>query len=289
MRTYILPILLSAILLSSCMGPSPAKDAGRDATMSGSTTVETGSGADISAKNIDLFADLDKVQATGASVTYAQDGSLGYIARPARPGVYPAVVMIHEWWGLNDHIKNMARILADEGYVVLAVDLYQGEVATDPAVAGKKAGEVRENPAPALANMQAAVAYLRTQPDVQSEKIASLGWCFGGQQSLNLALGSKDLAATVIYYGNLVTDAERLASITWPVLGIFGETDTSVPVESVRAFESALKTAGVEQKIYVYPGVGHAFANPSGQRYAPKETVDAWEKTLNFLRAHLGA
>lgn len=279
---HILPVLaIGSLLCTSCVTPLSPTSSGAQ--------LPTGTGTDMQARNIDLFSNLATLTSTGEEVIYTNDGSRGYLARPAKPGTYPAVVMIHEWWGLNSHIKDMARILADEGYVVLAVDLYQGAVATDPKIAGEKAGGVRANPAPALANMRAAVEFLRGRSDVQKEKIASLGWCFGGQQSLLLALGSSDLAATVIYYGNLVTEAEKLRAITWPVLGIFGETDTSVTVESVRAFEAALKEAGVTHEIHVYPGVGHAFANPSGQRYAPTETLDAWEKTLEFLRLHLGA
>lgn len=233
-----------------------------------------------------MFANLDDLAVEAEEVMYTSGGT-GYLVRPSAEGVYPAVVMIHEWWGLNDHIKDMARILADEGYVVLAVDLYTGTVASDPAEAGKLAGAVRENPEVAVQNMRDAVAFLKTRAEVNQDRIASLGWCFGGQQSLNLAVASDDLAATVIYYGNLVTDAEKLAAIQWPVLGIFGEEDTSIPVEMVREFESALATAGVENAIHIYPGVGHAFANPSGQRFAPEETMDAWEKTLSFLADNL--
>jgi carboxymethylenebutenolidase len=201
----------------------------------------------------------------------------------------PAVVMIHEWWGLNDNIKDMADELASEGYVVLAADLYNGEVATTPDKAMQLVGTVRENPEQAISNLQSAVQYLASLPNVNSSKIASLGWCFGGGQSLQLALNSEQnpLAATVIYYGNLVNDTNELSKINWPVLGIFGDQDQSIPVESVNAFEQALNETGITNEIYIYPGVGHAFANPSGDNYAPAETVDAWEKTLAFLKKHV--
>jgi carboxymethylenebutenolidase len=201
----------------------------------------------------------------------------------------PAVVMIHEWWGLNDNIKDMADELASEGYVVLAADLYNGEVATTPDKAMQLVGTVRENPEQAISNLQSAVQYLASLPNVNSSKIASLGWCFGGGQSLQLALNSEQnpLAATVIYYGNLVNDTNELSKINWPVLGIFGDQDQSIPVESVNAFEQALNETGITNEIYIYPGVGHAFANPSGDNYAPAETVDAWEKTLAFLKKYV--
>ena len=201
----------------------------------------------------------------------------------------PAVVMIHEWWGLNDNIKDMANELASEGYVVLAADLYNGEVAADPNRAMELVSSVRENPEQAISNLQSAVQYLASLPNVNSSRIASLGWCFGGGQSLQLALNSEQnpLAATVIYYGNLVNDTNELSKINWPVLGIFGDQDQSIPVESVNAFEQALNETGVTNEIYIYPGVGHAFANPSGDNYAPAETVDAWEKTLAFLKKYV--
>jgi carboxymethylenebutenolidase len=201
----------------------------------------------------------------------------------------PAVVMIHEWWGLNDNIKDMADELASEGYVVLAADLYNGEVATTPDKAMQLVGTVRENPEQAISNLQSAVQYLASLPNVNSSRIASLGWCFGGGQSLQLALNSEQnpLAATLIYYGNLVNDTNELSKINWPVLGIFGDQDQSIPVESVNAFEQALNETGITNEIYIYPGVGHAFANPSGDNYAPAETVDAWEKTLAFLKKYV--
>lgn len=229
------------------------------------------------------------------SVEYAK-GSLGYLVYPSstdknatsitgQQQKLPAVVMIHEWWGLNDNIKEMADELAGEGYVVLGADLYNGEVATDPNRARELSSSVRENPQQGITNLQSAVQYLASLPNVNGSRIAALGWCFGGGQSLQLALNSEQhpLAATVIYYGNLVNDTSELSKIKWPVLGIFGDQDNSIPVDSVRAFGRGLNETGVTNEIYIYPGVGHAFANPSGDNYAPQETADAWQKTLTFL------
>lgn len=206
----------------------------------------------------------------------------GHLAEPATPGDYPGVIMIHEWWGLNDNIKNMAEQLADQGYVVFAVDLYGGEVAQDSDKARELATSVRSNPDDAIQTMREAVDYLEQRTD----RVASLGWCFGGQQSLQLSLND-ELDATIIYYGNLVEDPEQLQSLSGPVLGIFGAEDSGIPVESVRNFESALNQINVQNDITIYDGVGHAFANPSGSNYAPEETMDAWEKTLAFLEANL--
>ena len=201
----------------------------------------------------------------------------------------PAVIMIHENKGLNDNIKNMANLLARNGYVVLAVDLFKGEVTTDRNRSSELTQYVRDNQDIATANLKSAVKYVSSLPNVNAEKIVSLGWCFGGAQSLQLALNSQDhpLAATIIYYGRLVTDNATLANIKWPVLGIFGDQDRSIQVDTVRAFESALNSIGIPNEIYIYKGVGHAFANPSGENYAPKETQDAWQKTLSFLEKHV--
>jgi carboxymethylenebutenolidase len=202
----------------------------------------------------------------------------------------PAVVMIHEWWGLNENIKNMAENLAKEGYVVLAVDLYNGQVANTTESAQNLVSKVRDNPSESINNLQHAVRYLASLENVNSSKIASLGWCFGGGQSLQLALNTEPeypLAATIIYYGNLVSDQESISKIKWPVLGIFGDQDQSISVQSVKQFEEALNENGITNEIYIYKGVGHAFANPSGDNYAPQETQDAWEKTISFLKKYL--
>jgi carboxymethylenebutenolidase len=202
---------------------------------------------------------------------------------------FPAVIMIHENKGLNDNIKNMANLLAKEGYIVLAVDLFNGEVTTNQTRASELSQSVRDNPDVAIANLKGAVKYLTSLPNVNPDKIASLGWCFGGQQSLQLALNSEDhpLSATVIYYGRLVTEPETLSKIKWPVLGIFGDKDESIPVATVEQFEDALTKNGITNEIYIFKGVGHAFANPSGDNYAPNETKNAWQKTLSFLNKYL--
>jgi carboxymethylenebutenolidase len=230
----------------------------------------------------------------GKTVAY-YNGASGYLATPqsnisAPDEALPAVVMIHEWWGLNDNIKEMTDRLANEGYVVLAADLFNGTVATNPEEAGQLAGAVRDNPSNAIANLQSAVRYLASLENVNSSRIASLGWCFGGGQSLQLALNTEPgfpLAATALYYGNLVTDQEELSKIKWPVFGIFGNQDESIPVDQVRQFEESLNATSVRNEIYVYDGVGHAFANPSNDNYAPEETSDAWEKTLAFLKKNV--
>ena len=219
------------------------------------------------------------------------DSSSGYLVYPlATTGKkLPAVIMIHENKGLNDYIRSMANTLAREGYVVLAVDLFKGQVAQTSQQAQQLTSSARSNPASTISNLQAAVKYVSSLPLVDSSKIASIGWCFGGGQSLQLALHSEQhpLVATILYYGTpLVTDKQQLSKIKWPVLGIFGDKDQANPLPMIDSFKAALDADGITNQIQIYKGLGHAFANPSGANYAPNETVDAWQKTLEFLKKY---
>lgn len=222
----------------------------------------------------------------------------GYLAAPAYPdsvaearggrgGALPAVILIHEWWGLNDNVRTVARRLAGEGYRVLAVDLYGGEVASTPAEARQLVGLARDDPGRITQNTRAAYAYLTSEWDAPG--VAAMGWCFGGGVTLQTALAIPEkLDAAVIYYGH-VEDAERerLARLQMPILGLFGAEDQGIPVEGVRRFEATLEDLGKSAEIHVYEGAGHAFANPTGQNYATDTAEDAWEKTTTFLREHL--
>ena len=217
------------------------------------------------------------------------DSSSGYLVYPsATTGKkLPAVIMIHENRGLNDYIKSMANTLAREGYVVLAVNLFKGQVAQTSQQAQQLASFARSNPSTTISNLQAAVKYVSSLPFVDSSKIASIGWCFGGGQSLQLALHSEQhpLVATILYYGTpLVTDKQQLSKIKWPVLGIFGDKDQAIPLSNIQQFKAALDSIGIPNEIHIYKELGHAFANPSGANYAPNETIDAWQKTLEFLK-----
>jgi carboxymethylenebutenolidase len=224
------------------------------------------------------------------------DSASGYLVYPstATSGTIgkklPAVIMIHEWWGINDNIRTMANTLAKQtGYVVLAVDLFKGQSTKDPTQAMKLVKTVSTNPQEAISNLQAAVKYTGSLPFVNSSKISSIGWCFGGGQSLQLALHSDQhpLVATILYYGTpLVTDKQELSKIKWPVLGFFGDHDQSIPLSQINSFKSALNSDGITNQIHIYKGLGHAFANPSGANYAPQQTSDAWEKTMTFLKKY---
>ena len=206
----------------------------------------------------------------------------GFLAKPVESGKYPAVVMIHEWWGLNDNIKEMAQKLASQGYIVLAVDLYNNKV----GITSEEARQLMTSfdGDEGIENMNSAIRFLKSEYSV--DKIGSIGWCFGGGQSLNLAVNS-DLDATVMYYGQVISESEKLSNISWPLLGIFAELDQGIPPKAVREFESSLDELGIKNEIIIYLGVNHAFANPSGDRYSPQEAKDAWNKTLEFFNNNL--
>ncbi len=198
----------------------------------------------------------------------------------------PAVIMIHEWWGLNDNIRAMADQLAGEGYIVLAVDLFGGSTATGPEQARLQMLKVVENPGQAEDNLRQAYEFV--SQTAGAPRVGSLGWCFGGGWSLNAAmLFPEELDATVIYYGQVTDDVDKLLPISTPILGLFGDEDRGIPVDSVRQFEAALRRLGKNHEIHIYPGAKHAFANPSGRAYDAEAAEDAWQKTLAFLELHM--
>jgi len=226
----------------------------------------------------------------GEKLPYAEvDDELvyGYFVFPAdMVEPLPAVIMIHEWWGLNDGLRAMADRLAGEGYIVLAVDLFGGDVATGPDGARELMLQVVENPGFAENNLRQAYDFLTNT--ARAPSIAALGWCFGGGWSLNTALlFPEELSAAVIYYGQVTNDEEKLQTLNVPLLGIFAEEDSGIPVKSVREFEAALQRLRKDYDIRIYPGVGHAFANPSGNNYNAAVASEAWGVTLQFLQDHL--
>jgi carboxymethylenebutenolidase len=227
----------------------------------------------------------------GETVVYATVGGrqvTGYFSRPLEGSEgLPGVIVIHEWWGLNDNIKAMTDRIAGEGYQALAVDLF-GRVATDADQARLLyEGAMKDLPS-VRENLRQAHTFLATRPSV--ERVGSVGWCFGGAISLEAAkfLGP-DLWAAVIYYGSVEGDRDRLADVQAPILGLFGGQDRAIPVTSVRAFEQTMTELGKQIEIVVYDQADHAFANPSGQRYDAAAAEDAWQRTRDFLRRRLAS
>jgi carboxymethylenebutenolidase len=222
-------------------------------------------------------------------VTYAQIGGApvrGYYAKPkGAQGNLPGLIVIHEWWGLNDNVRAMTRRLAGEGYQALAVDLFGGSVADNPDTAMKQVNNVLQNTGPAEENLKRAAAYLENKG---AKKLGVIGWCFGGGWSLATAMLLPDkIDATVIYYGRLETDPKKLSVIKNPVMGSFGAQDNSIPVATVQQFESVLKKQGTPVEIKIYEGAGHAFANSSGGNYRAEAAKDAWQRTTAFFAKNL--
>jgi len=212
----------------------------------------------------------------------------GYLATPQSSGRLPAVLMIHEWWGLNRDITHLADALAAQGFVVLAADGFRGGLAKDAPGATKL---VTQTPGQQISgDLDAALAYLESLPSVDPARVASLGFCFGGTQSMYMGTRDPGLAAVVILYGpGPIQDAARLGKMkeAGPVLGIFGQEDPNIPTDQVKAFAAALNAAGVPNTVTIYPGVGHAFVKTATYQDG-KAAQQAWQQVVDFLRAKLG-
>lgn len=225
------------------------------------------------------------------SVEYPdQDGETltGYLARPDSGEAAPAVIVIQEWWGLNEHIKDVANRIAAEGFVALAPDLYKGQVATEPDEARKLVMEL-DMPA-AVSEIQQAISFLLDQEYVAGEQAGVVGFCMGGGLALQTALVEEEqLGAAVAFYGSPLTP-EQAAEVNAPVLGLYGAEDSGIPVDSVRAMEEAFDAAGIENEVVVYEGAQHAFFNDTrASSYNAEASADAWDKTLAWFRQHLAA
>jgi len=209
-------------------------------------------------------------------------GARAYLSLPenARKPI-PGVLVIHEWWGLNEHIMHWADRLAAQGYAALAVDLYGGKVATtsEDAMAVMKTVDPKRS----QELLKAAHQYLMTSSRVQSTRTGVIGWCFGGAWSLRAGMAIPELNAVVMYYGRPVLNVDELKTIKTPVLAIFGSKDESIPNDVVEEFDEALSDAGVAHRILKYDAP-HAFANPSAPgRYNAEAAAAAWDEVKGFL------
>ncbi|WP_298612711.1 dienelactone hydrolase family protein [uncultured Thiothrix sp.] len=218
------------------------------------------------------------------SITLEMDNKVNAsLALPAADKA-PAVILIHEWWGLNDQIKAVAAELANLGYVALAVDLYAGKVAKTPEEAKTLMGDL--DPEIAKETMVGWVDYLKKHERANG-KVATLGWCFGGGWSLNTSIAAP-VDATIIYYGNVAKGAEDLKTLKGPVQGHFGKLDKNINQAMVSGFEQAMEQAGKKDSLTVYwYEADHAFANPTGARYDEANAKLAWERTTEFLKKNL--
>lgn len=289
-RSPVIALLASTVLLAAC---DKGEDGGSDAsTQAARDNVEAMSRehADDTAEASEAALQEPQHAVISERLPYAEVGDelvYGHFVFPAdmiEP--LPAVIVIHEWWGLNDNVKAMADRLAAEGYIVLAVDLYGGKVATSPDEARERMIEVVEDRERAEENIRQAYDFVNTVAEAPT--IGSMGWCFGGGWSLNTALlFPQDLDAAVIYYGQVTSDEDALRPLDVPILGLFGGKDAGIPVDSVKDFEAALGRLRKEHEIHIYPEAEHAFANPTGNAYDAEAAEDAWLKTLDFLSRKL--
>jgi carboxymethylenebutenolidase len=194
--------------------------------------------------------------------------------------------VIQEWWGLNDWVKQQAEELASQGYETLAVDLYHGKVATNRDEAHELMSGLP--PQRAIRDLQGAVAYLKSQPNVDASKIGAIGWCMGGGYAAGLAAAEPTLASAVVNYGQLPDSEAEVKAIKAKVLGNFGGKDQGIPAEAIHKFEEQMKANGNPVDFKIYPDAGHGFQNPiNGKGYNPQATADAKKRIDDFFAATL--
>jgi carboxymethylenebutenolidase len=227
-----------------------------------------------------------QVQTSEITLKSGDEEIKGFLAVPEGKGPFPGIIVIQEWWGLNDWIKENAKRLAAQGYVALAPDLYRGKVTADPMVARQlRMGLPRDR---ALRDLKAATSTLASRNDVQKDRLGSIGWCMGGEYSLQLALNDDRIKACVICYGAVVTEPEKLQPLNATILGIFGEDDKGIPAANVRAFGEALKKAGEKVEQIKFYQAGHGFMRPnngpmSNPEYREAAAKDAWQTIEAFF------
>ena len=253
----------------------------------------------ILALSLSLFASTGFAAVSGKAVTYKANGLTmkGYLASDsAVKGKRPAVLVVHEWWGHDDYARTRARKLAELGYTALAVDMYgAGKQAHDPDHAKAMATAVRQDPTGAKQRFDAALAFLKKQPTVDSNNIAAIGYCFGGSVVLNMARAGMDLKGVASFHGNLSTDAPaQKGQVKAKVLVLTGADDPMAPSEQVAKFEQEMKEAGVDYRVVSYPGAKHSFTNPAADKYGEKFKMPlaynaeadkaSWDELKGFLQ-----
>lgn len=266
-----------ALLLSACGGTEDPP------------VPEVAAGPDLTGLPSAIIGEAGPLQGVDLNYVDGDTLSTGYLAVPEGEGPFPALVIIHEWNGLQDRVRQVADNFAEEGYVTLAADLYEGRVGTNQDENMVLVNEVLGNAAGMLTNLNAAVAYLRGRDDVTG-RVGAMGWCFGGGIALSYGLDGDNHDATGIFYGRLVEDPEVLRGLDHEVYGTFAALDGGPAPESVRAFESALRSAGIDNDLHIYDDVNHGFwlrvdGDPA-VRAAP--ALDAWERLKAYLDRTLG-
>jgi carboxymethylenebutenolidase len=232
------------------------------------------------------IASMHAQSAQEVSFPSGSDTGHGLLYLPSSPGVHPALVVIHEWWGLNDWVKEQAQRFASEGYVTLAVDLYRGKVATDADMAHELMRGLPQDRG--VRDLTSAADWLAHRKDVDPHRIGAIGWCMGGGYAVQLAVADPNLRAVAINYGSLPTDKTALGKIHAAVLGNFGGLDRGITPDDVHAFEASMKALGKSVDLKIYPDAGHAFENPSNTAgYRAADAEDAQSRSHHFLAEQL--
>lgn len=211
----------------------------------------------------------------------------GFLARPKNAGRCPAVIVIHEIWGVVDHIKDVSRRLASEGYVALAVDLFGGKTISSLEEGRRLREELSEERI--MKDLKGAFDYLQSLEYVQQKRIGSIGFCMGGGLSLLLACRNRELAAAVVFYGRNPSPIDLVKNIQCPVLGNYAGADMAIKESDINLLKEAMTKYGKVFDIKVYPGAPHAFFNDTRESYRPEAAKDAWKRTLGFFNKYLKA
>ena len=231
-------------------------------------------------------ADTPKTSVVQFPTGIGTDTVSGFVAEPNTSVRHPAVIVIHTWWGLNDWVREQTQKLAEQGFVAVAVDLYDGHVTTDPSEAQDLRMGLKDGIA--IRDLMAAFAYLYMRKDVDHDHIGVIGWDMGGGYALKLAMYQPRLAACVVNYGTLPTDPTDIQQIVAPVLGNFGALDKGVLPGDVQLFEKTMKNIQRRVDIKIYDGAGHGFENPDNKdTYQPEAAADAWARSIAFLNKSL--
>jgi len=291
-KTTRLPAVAVAILsLAACSSghdaPQPRDAAGDASAMTGPRVAPAPTADDQIPPAI--LGQAGPLQGTDLQYVPGDTLTTGYLAVPAGTGPFPALVIVHEWNGLVDRVRQVADAFAAEGYVTLAADLYGGRTGSTPQENQALIRTVQDDQPKMIANMNAAVDYLKARPDVTG-RVGAMGWCFGGGVALSFGLDGENHDATAIFYGQLVDDPARLATLSHEVYGTFAALDQGIPPSAVEAFEAALREAGITNDLHVYDDVQHGFwlhvdQDPAA-RTAP--ALDAWRRLKAYLGRTLG-
>jgi carboxymethylenebutenolidase len=213
---------------------------------------------------------------------------VAYLVRPDDDRIYPGIVLIQEWWGIEPHIMDLAERMAREGFVVMVPDLYHGKVSNEPDDAQKMVMLLRTNLDRAIGEINLALEYLRNNPGVQPKKLGLMGFCVGGFLTFKTAEQYAHLGAISPWYGGGYNPTpEEVAKINAPVLAIYGELDRGIPVESVKKVEKQFADAGKPAEFRIYPNAGHAFLNPTHGAYVDGPAQDAWARVIAFFKKNL--